>query len=41
MNYFPKTEYWRPLVPSSESVEKTTNTSFKNPHAISITKKKG
>ena len=25
MNYFPKTAYWRPLLPNSESVDKTTN----------------
>ena len=36
MNYFPKTEYWRPLVTNAESVDKTTNTSLKNPRAPSI-----
>ena len=30
MTYFPKTEYWRPLVPNVESVEETTNPSYKN-----------
>ena len=33
MNYFPKTAYWMPLVPNAESVDKTTNPSFKNPRA--------
>ena len=33
MNSFPKTEYWRPLSPNSESAENTTNPYFKNPHA--------
>ena len=36
MNYFPKTEYLRPLVPNTKSVDKTTNPSFKNPCALSI-----
>ena len=26
----PKTEYWRPLVPNNECVDKTTNLFFKN-----------
>ena len=30
MNYFPKTEYWRPLAPNAESVDKPTNPYFKN-----------
>ena len=30
MNYYPKTAYWRPLVPNDESVGKTTNPYFKN-----------
>ena len=29
MTYFPKTEYWRTLVPNTESVEDITNYSFK------------
>ena len=29
MNYFPKTSYWRPLVPNAESVYKTTNPYYK------------
>ena len=29
MTYFPKTEYWRTLVPNTEGVEDTTNYSFK------------
>ena len=33
MTYFTKTEYWKPLVPNAESVDKTTNPSFKNPRA--------
>ena len=28
MNYFPKTVYWRPLVPNVESVDNTTNLFF-------------
>ena len=36
MKYFPKTAYWRTLVPNTESVDKTTNPSFKNPCAPSI-----
>ena len=36
MTSFPKTTYWRPLVTNSESVDKTTNPSFKNPHAPSV-----
>ena len=31
MNYFPITEYWRPLVPNAEIVYKITNPYFKNP----------
>ena len=30
MNYFPKIEYWRPLDPNAESVDKTTNPYFRN-----------
>ena len=33
MNYFPKTEYWRPSLPNTESVDKPTNPYFKNPRA--------
>ena len=33
MNYFPKTAYWRPLVPNAESMDKTTNKSVKNTSA--------
>ena len=33
MNYFPKTAYWRPLVPNYESVDETNNPSFKSPRA--------
>ena len=33
MNYYPKTEYWRPLVPNAKSMENTTNPYFKNPRA--------
>ena len=40
MNYFPKTEYWSPLVPNSESVDKTTNPYFKNPRAKYVTEMK-
>ena len=36
MNSFPKTEYWRPLVPNYEIVDKTTNQSFKSPCAPSV-----
>ena len=36
MNYLPKTEYWRPLVPNDESVYKKTNPYFKNNLAPSI-----
>ena len=36
MNYFTKTVFWRTLVPNDESVDKTTNTSLKNPRAPSI-----
>ena len=36
MNYFPKTEYWRHLVPNDESLDNTTSTSFKNPRALSV-----
>ena len=39
MNYYHKTTYWRPLVPNAESVDKTTNPSFKNPHAPSVAEK--
>ena len=31
MKYFTKTAYWGPLFPNVVSVEKTTNTSFRNP----------
>ena len=30
MTYFPKTAYWITLYPNYESVDKTTNTQFKN-----------
>ena len=30
MTSFPKTEYWRPLVPNVESLDRTTNPSSKN-----------
>ena len=40
INYFPKIEYWRPLVPNAESAEKTTNPYFKNPHAPSVAENK-
>ena len=33
MNYYPKIEYWRPLVPNSESVDNTSNPTFKSPWA--------
>ena len=33
MNSFPKTAYWRPLVPNAESVDKKTNPYFKNTRA--------
>ena len=33
MTYFPKTSHRRPLVPNDESVDKTTNTYFKNTRA--------
>ena len=36
MTYFPKTAYWRPLVPNSESVDKKTNPYFKNPRDLSF-----
>ena len=36
MNYFPKTEYWRPLVPNAESVDNKTNPYFKNTFAPSV-----
>ena len=36
MNYFPKTVYWRPLVPNAESVDKTTNPYFKNLRDLSF-----
>ena len=36
MNYFPKTEYWRPLVSNDESVDKTTNQYFKNSRTPSV-----
>ena len=36
ITYFPKTAHWTPLSPNSESVDKTTNTSFKNPRAPSV-----
>ena len=36
MNYFPKTEYWRPLVPDSESADETNYTYLKilAPHML-------
>ena len=36
MNYFPKTEYCRPLVTNDEGVEKKTNPYFKNTCTLSI-----
>ena len=33
MNSFPKPVYWRPLVLNAESLDYTTNLSFKNPWA--------
>ena len=36
MTSFPKTEYWKPLVPNSESVDKTTYPYFKNPRTPSV-----
>ena len=33
MNYFPKTAYLRHLLRNAESVDNTTNPSFKNPFA--------
>ena len=36
MNYYPKIEYWRPLVPNSKSVDKTSNPHFKCPCAQSV-----
>ena len=36
MKCFPKTAYWRPLVPNAESVDKTTNPHFKNPRIPSV-----
>ena len=40
MNYFSKTEYWRPLVPNAESVDKTANPYFSNPRVPSVEKMK-
>ena len=36
MTSFPKTEYWRPLLPNDESVDETTNPYFKtlSPHLL-------
>ena len=39
MNYYPKTEYWKPLVTNSESVYKTTNPYFNNHLAPYVAKK--
>ena len=36
MNYFPKIEYWRTLVPNYDSVGETTNPPFKNTRASSV-----
>ena len=33
MKYFPKTVYWRTLVPNAERLDKTNNPSFKNTRA--------
>ena len=38
MTYFPKTEYWMPLVPNVENVDGTTNPSSKNYCAPSVAK---
>ena len=37
MHSLPKAEYWRPLVINYESVEKTTNSSFKDTRVPPIT----
>ena len=37
MKTFIKTAYWRPLVSNAKSVDKTTNTYFKNPRAPPVT----
>ena len=36
MNYFPKTSYWRPLVPNDDRVYKTNNPYLKNPLISSV-----
>ena len=36
MDYFPKTPYWKPLIPNAESVDERTNPYFKNPCAPSV-----
>ena len=36
MTSFPKTEYWRHLVPNAESVDNTTNPYFKNTRTTSV-----
>ena len=40
MNYYSKTDYWRPLVTNSESVDNTTNPYFRNPCAQYIAEDK-
>ena len=40
MTYFPKIEYWRPLVTNVESLDKTTNPSSENYCAPSVAKYK-
>ena len=36
MTYFPKKEFWRPLVTNAESVDKTSTKYFKNTRAPSV-----
>ena len=36
INYFSQTDYWGPLVPNDESVDKINNTYFNNNRASSI-----
>ena len=36
MNYYPKTAYWGPLVPNAQTVDKTTNSYFKNSRASCV-----
>ena len=40
MTYFPKTAYWITLSPNYESVDKTTNTQFKNTHVPPVAENK-